>query len=526
MLKKLFFLPSEFSKLLHFSIIPLLGSSSLILNRCRSVYSTHAYPSLNLLRSITSNTLFASEETAYRLRFLLNRRLYCSNPAEVRPKRGLGIGSSVISRCSHLWEKKPEIFPENYSSLQEILKQYGDLGPEVIRRFWRVSVLQPGDFLEILIGFSQRNDSKLVVEFLWLMFRWASKQARDFHHLPRSYEMMISLLIKSHVLSDAECLLLSSQSRGVFFSPGRICSEIIQGYAESSLLENAVALYDKARHQGLQLSSSCYGALLNLTIEMDKSDLAVRVYIEMVESEFGLCDDGRFLKYVVGFLSKNERTLEAVNILRLVRNSGLKASPETLDAVFQGYCCKKDYVDALNFLKEWLHIPPSFICNKIVSSICKSLGSEYAWFFGRELESLGFQLDDITFGILIVQSCKERKLRDGLVYLSESFSRGIKLKFYAYNSLLGGFLKEGLHKCAKDIFEEILEKGILLDLSTFKTLLAGYFKYRKFDEIDRVLIEMANYGFISLTPGVDPVSVALRFLDLGCLQVKIKRIMI
>ncbi|KAG0475886.1 hypothetical protein HPP92_012727 [Vanilla planifolia] len=139
MLKKLFFLPSEFSKLLHFSIIPLLGFSSPILNRCRSgIFNpciSFSQSPINYVKHLICirrdgvSALFSPKPTT------------CSGSNREVHQNGLGIGSSVISRCSHLWEKKPGDFPENCSPLQEILKQYGDLGPEVFRRFWRVSVL-------------------------------------------------------------------------------------------------------------------------------------------------------------------------------------------------------------------------------------------------------------------------------------------------------------------------------------------------------------------------------------------------
>ncbi|XP_020576935.1 pentatricopeptide repeat-containing protein At5g15280 isoform X2 [Phalaenopsis equestris] len=326
------------------------------------------------------------------------------------------------------------------------------------------------------------------------------------------------------MFADAESLVLSSNPRGILSNPSEIFSNIILGYAENFLLQNAVDLYNQARNQGLELSSSCYQALLNLLVEENNSELATRVCIDMIESGFGLCAEDKLLNFVVRSLCKDGKTLDAVKVLRKARSAGVTASPSTLDAVVGGYCCKMDYEDALNFMKEWAHIPSSSVGNKVVSSICKKLGDNYAWFFTRELKDLGFHPDDSTFGILIVQSCKERKLRDAFVYLSESFSHGIKLNLHAYNAIIGGVLKEGMCHAAKDIFEEMVEREISPDLSTLKILLAGYCKYRKFIEIKNLVTGMENSGYSAgSAQGENPLSKAFKILGIDCLGVKIKR---
>ncbi|PKU61193.1 pentatricopeptide repeat-containing protein At5g15280, mitochondrial isoform X1 [Dendrobium catenatum] len=473
---------------------------------------------------VSSNTFSTSGIATCKLHLFLNRRPFSTNQANFLPGRGFGIGRAVISRCSLFSKNKADAWLDNYSSLPEILKKYGNLCPEIIRRFWRVSTLSPGDFLELSMSFEAGKDSIFMVEFLWTLFNWAPRQSRNFHHLPRSYEIMISMLIRSQMFADAESLVLSSNPSGIFSNTSEMFSNIIQGYAENFLLQNAVALYNKAVNQGLELSCSCYQALLNLLVEEDNSELAIRVYMDMMESEFGLWAEGRLLDYVVGSLCKDGKTFEAVKILRQARTAGFKANPGTLDAVVLGYCCKKDYEDVLNFMKEWAHIPSSSVVNKVISSICRKLGSDYAWFFTQELKALRAQIDHITFGILIVRSCKERKLRDAFIYLSESFSHRIKLNVYTYNAIIGGVLKEGMCKAAKDIFEEMVEREILLDLSTLKILLAGYCKYRKFIEIKNLLTEVENSGVISLPQGEeDHLSKAFKILGIDYLGLKVKR---
>ncbi|XP_020258574.1 pentatricopeptide repeat-containing protein At5g15280 [Asparagus officinalis] len=314
------------------------------------------------------------------------------------------------------------------------------------------------------------------------------------------------MLVRARMLKDAEYLLLSEEARGGFVGDGWMFSEIIQGYVNDSELENSIALYDKVRERGIVLLASCYKAYLNLLVRMKKTDLAERVYADMIEVGLGSHSEHNFVDFVVEALSKKGRTFEAVNILRKLKGFSVESSPKALTAVAEGYCKKKDHEDALNFLKEWNHIPEARVCNKIVSSLCSNLSSAEAWGFVERLEDIGFEPDAITFGILISQSCRERKLRDAFIFLSEGSSRSIKLDVYAYNALIGGLFKEGMYSSVKNITEEMIESGLKLGLATFKILLAGYCKYRKFDDVKKILEEMTNCGMISLAPSEDTLS--------------------
>ncbi|XP_019704371.1 pentatricopeptide repeat-containing protein At5g15280, mitochondrial [Elaeis guineensis] len=436
-------------------------------------------------------------------------------------KLSFGIGKSVISRCSFIWETKVDTLMEK-SSLQDLLKLYGDLSPETTRRFWRVSALKPEDFLEILVGFGPDVNLKKV-GFLWKLFRWAEKQSREFKHLPRSYEIMISMLTQARMLGDAESLLLSPDARGAFSDANGVSSEIIQGYAEACKLENSMALYDRARDLGLVPSASCFLSLLNLLIRMEKSESVVRVYKDMIEVGFGSYSGSRVLDVVIGELTKDGQILEATAVLKQIKVSGIEASPIALSAIAEGLCKKKDFNDMIKFLEEWEHIPETCICNKILSSVCSDLGTEEAWLFVQRMEALGFKADAVTFGIFICESCREKKLRNAFFYLSECFSRDLKPNAYAYNALISGVFKQGLCKHAKYVFEDMLEKGLSPDLSTFRILLAGCCIYRKFDEVKQVLDEMNNHGVVFLGPSDDALSKTFKILGLNHLNVKVKR---
>ncbi|KAK3007621.1 hypothetical protein RJ639_014107 [Escallonia herrerae] len=142
---------------------------------------------------------------------------------------------------------------------------------------------------------------------------------------------------------------------------------------------------------------------------------------------------------------------------------------------------------------------------------------------GKELELLGYSPDEITFGILIGCSCRERKLKNAFSCLSEVFSRCQKPHIHSYNALIGGVFQEGMWTHAREVLHEMDDRGVTPDMSSFRVLLAGYCKAKKFDEVKSIVAMMADRGLIQLSSLDDPVSRAFMVLGLNQLTVRVRR---
>ncbi|TVU48273.1 hypothetical protein EJB05_07903, partial [Eragrostis curvula] len=433
-----------------------------------------------------------------------------------------GIGRIVIAKCSHIFESRGDTF-EGKCSLQDALKPGLWLSPETLRRYWRVSELTPEDFLHILIGFGSGAIEVRKARFLWNLYRWASWQNKEFRHLPRSNETMVSILINAHMLSQAESLLLSLADNMAPAVASELFSQIIQIYSEFGNLEKSSKLYDFARFKRLIPSVSCYQELLHFLIRKREDELVLKIYLDMLQVGLGSCTKGDVLDFVVMTLIKKDDFLQVLGILRQLKNLGLKLSKGSLSTVVEEFNKKKDIGDMMNFLEEWQCLPEPRVCNRILTFSCTNHGTDEAWLVFQRLEALGFAPDATTFGIFICNCCREMKLKAAFIYLSECFSRHIQPKVYAYNAILGGVFREGLYRHAKYVFEDMVERKVRPDRSTYKVLLAGYCRYRQFDDIEQVLKDMKTDGLNELSSGNCVLSKALTFLGLDHLEVKVKR---
>lgn len=402
--------------------------------------------------------------------------------------------------------------------------------PKITRRFWRKCEFEPQDFLELLLGFESSVGKLGVdvkkVESLLGIFNWVvgvsagTKQDRGFKHVDQSFKIMIGLLVRVGLYKDAELLLLEMDKEGILLDDQEICSDLIEWYVVVDAFEKSISMYSRMRGLGLVPSLSCYCSLVDYLVNMNESKLLFRVYDDMLD--MGMVEKSVY-ENVIRVLCRVGNVLESRNLIKKTYVYGIKPNSIILDAITSGYCEKKDYDDLLSLFIEMNCFPDAMVGNKIVHSICQNLGVEEAFEFLKELEVLGFTPDAITFGILIRWSCKEGRLKTALFCLSSVLSRGLKPHRYSYNAIISSVFKHGMWKHANDIVLEMEDEGVAPDMSTFRVLLAGYCKNRRFDEVKLMIEKMVQKGLIGLSPLQDPISKAFLLLGVDPLVLRVMR---
>jgi pentatricopeptide repeat protein len=440
-----------------------------------------------------------------------------------------GIAHSVISKCSHFFDKK-EPKRRNFlydASFKMPLLDISDVIPHVTRRFLRVLRLKPEDVLEMLLGFQFECERVAVkstkVESLWEIFKCANEQDKGFRHFPKSCEVMASILVRHGMFREAQLLLLAMERQGISMDSSKIFVSLIEGYVGVGDLERAVLVYDQMRDRDLVPSLLCYRALVDLSVRMKRTQLAFRVSLDLVELGISVSEgENASFENVVRLLCRDGMIREARNFIRKLMALGFEPSSLVLNEIALGYC-EQDFEDSVRCFAEMKCSPNVLTGNKILFSLCTGFGVERANLFRLKLEHLGFMPDEVTFGILICWCCRERKLSGAFNYLSELLSRGLKPNIWCYHALISALFKEGMWEHAQDILDEMVDMGTAPVLSTFKILLAGYCRARRFDEVKVVIHEMVNRGLIESSALEDPLSKAFMVLDLKTLSVRLKR---
>ncbi|KAI7752454.1 hypothetical protein M8C21_020346 [Ambrosia artemisiifolia] len=432
------------------------------------------------------------------------------------------VTKPLITNCSNLLVRtKPT------HTLQECLVDVSYLTPRVTRKLWRKFELDPQDVLELLLGY-QSFGIKLGVDVkrvasLFNIFKWVSsrtKKDRSFKHLDQSFKIMVRLLVRVGLCKDAEWVVLEMDKNGILLDDQEVCCDLIEWYVSIDELEKSVDMYDRMTRLNLVPSLCCYRTFVNYLVDRNESKLVFRVCGDMFD--MGMVEKDVYEK-VVQVLCGVGNVLESRNLIKKAYVCGMKPDSLVLDAIASGYCEKKDYDDLLSLFVEMSCFPDVMVGNKIIHSVCQNLGVDKAFAFLKELERLGFTADAITFGILIGWSCKEGQLRNALLCLSNVLARGLKPHKYSYNAILSAVFKHGMWNHANDIVLEMEDEGVTLDMSTFRVLLAGYCKNRRFDEVKVMIEKMAQKGLIELSPLQDPISKAFLLLGTDPSVLRIRR---
>lgn len=436
-----------------------------------------------------------------------------------------GIARSVLSKCSFA-ENKVKDYAN--ASLKDLLLELSDIIPGITRRFWRVSVLEPENVLEILRGFQSKSvrDGIRVekVRCLWEIFKRADEQNRGFNYLSQSYEVMASMLVQATLLREAEHLLSALEGRGISLDCHEVFNNLVEGYVGTREFKRAILVYNCMRNRGVILSRSCYCDLLDVLVQMKRIKLAFRISLDLVDLGLPLSvAETNTLEDVMRLLCSKGKILEARKLVKKVLPLNCEVSDLILDEIAIGYCEKKGFKDLLSFFIEVKRAPTVMATNRVMNSICISYGVERAAMFMLELQEIGFNPDEVTYGILIGWSCWEGKLKNALSYLSVMLSKSFSPLIYTYNALISGLFKVGMLKHVRDILDEMMDRGTIPDMSTFRVLLAGYCKVKLFDEAKRLICEMESRGLIKLSLKEDPLSKVFLILGLNPLTVRLKR---
>lgn len=437
-----------------------------------------------------------------------------------------GVEKSVKSGSLSFSGNKGEILDKPI--IKDCLLRLSEISPATIRRFWRVSVLNPNDVLEILLGF--RNDSGVFevevkkIESLWGIYMWASKQSKNFKHLTKASEIIASMLVHAGLFKEVECLVSLLDSQGTFLDNHEIYSNLIEVFVGDYRLEKAIACFDRMRIRGVSPSISCYRVILEFLIQIHETQLAFQIYADAIDIGLGRnVSEGGIYEGVIRLLCVDAKVQDARNLVKKVLVFGIEPNYSILDSIASGYCNKRDYDDLLSFFVQISCMPDVTIVNKLIQSVCGQFGVASGNSYMLKLDQLGFCMNEITFGILIGWACREGKLKDAFFYLSEILSRNPKPHIYSYDAILSGLFKEGMWKHYQDILHEMEDQGVEPQLSTFRVLLAGFCKARQFDEVNKVVSKMVDRGLIQLSPTEDPLSGAFGFLGLNSSAVKIRR---
>ncbi|KAJ6873299.1 hypothetical protein NC651_032237 [Populus alba x Populus x berolinensis] len=205
---------------------------------------------------------------------------------------------------------------------------------------------------------------------------------------------------------------------------------------------------------------------------------------------------------------------EARSIFDLMVSKGCTPNVYTYTSLMNGYCKIERIEEAVQLLDETLrkgrplaaqqlfryicahgHTPNIMTYGVLLDGLCKHGNLEEAFALFQEMQRSTVKPNLVIYTILIDSLCKCGKLKDGKELFSRLIDEGLKPNVYTYTALVGALCKEGLIIEAHKLFRKMEEDGCTPDKCAYNVIIQGFLQHKDPSMARQLVEEMVNRGF-------------------------------
>lgn len=157
-------------------------------------------------------------------------------------------------------------------------------------------------------------------------------------------------------------------------------------------------------------------------------------------------------------------------LMKVCSECKFKTLGEVLDILFRTYANAGMIEEAHETFQRMkvLGLKPNFrSCNKFLVALRKANRAEFALRFFHETLELEIEPNEYTFSIISYALCREGKVEESRMFLSEMKGRGFEPSAYAYNAFIEWNTKRGDVAGEFNVLEIYLAEGILPNVSSY-----------------------------------------------------------
>ncbi|KAG0501069.1 hypothetical protein HPP92_001141 [Vanilla planifolia] len=331
-----------------------------------------------------------------------------------------------------------------------------------------------------------------------LFFHWSS-QCKSYQHSLKSYCLVIHILVRANLLTDAQALLesvinknsnpesptnivaetlLRSHGDDVVPTP-RVFDLLLQTYSKMRMVEQAFDACLYMGDHGFTPSLASFNKMLHVAQRSDWSGLAWKVFENM------------FVRRVY----PNQDSIETmVNLM-----------------------CKEGCLQRMLRLLDRIHgkrCAPGILVNMaLVLRIFEEKRFAQGYILVRRMLQKNLIFDDIMSSLIIYAHCKIGKFHDAAMAYNDMVNRGCRPNAFVHTCFIGARCKENSVEEALQLVEEMHSIGLNPYDETYSYLIEGCARTGRLEESVSFCKKMMKEGFLPSLPAFSEMAVKL--CDLG-----------
>lgn len=276
---------------------------------------------------------------------------------------------------------------------------------------------------------------------------------------------MLEILGRQRNLNVARNFLFSIEriSNGIVKLEDRFFNSLIRSYAEAGLFKESMKIFHNMKCIAVLPSNVTFNSVLSILLKRGRTNMALKVYDEMLQTY------------------------------------GVSPDTCTFNVLIRGFCKNNMVDEGFRFFKEMTSfdcVPDVLTYNTLVDGLCRAGKVRIARNLvnGMSKNCEGFNANVVTYTTLIRGYCMKQDVDEALVVLEEMSSRGIEPNMITYNTLIKGLCEAQKLDKVKDVLERMKgDGGFSPDTFTFNTIIHSHCCAGNFDEAWNVFERMKKF---------------------------------
>lgn len=264
---------------------------------------------------------------------------------------------------------------------------------------------------------------------------------------------------------------------------------IMLGFCKKGKLEEAFAVFKMVEDLGFKVDEFTYATLIDGVCRSGDFDRVFNLLDDMEKK--GISVSIVTYNSVISGLCKVGRTSEADEV-----SKDKVGDIVTYSTLLHGYVEEENVTGILETKRRLENAGVSLdvvTCNILIKALFLIGAYEDVLIIYKRMEEMDLLPDSVTFCTMIDGYCKAGRIDDALKIFDE-FRRTPISSVACYSCIIHGLCRKGMAGMAIEVSTELGEKGLVLDVGTYRMLMKAIFEEQRADGVLNLVHRIENLG--------------------------------